>query len=89
MGDMNDNGTIWCCRRRYCQKIDLYCVYLKQVKKHGSDRAILLLAKLYNISAKKNRRVKKLLKQVLKSKTSTVDLIYEAKSVLKQLQENS
>jgi translation elongation factor EF-4 len=70
-------------------KIDLYCAYLKQVKKHGSDRVTLLLAKLYNISAKENRRIKKLLKQVLKIKTSTVDLIDEAKSVLKQLQENS
>jgi TPR repeat protein len=74
---------------RDTQKIDLYFAYLKQAQKHGSDRATLFLAKLYNISAKEDRRVKKLLKQVLKSKTSTIDLIYEAKTLLKQLQKNS
>jgi predicted GTPase len=66
----------------------ILCIF-KASKKHGSDRATLLLAKLYNISAKENRRVKKLLKQVLKIKTSNVDFIYEAKSLLKQLQENN
>lgn len=70
---------------RDTQKLDLYYTYLKEAKNHGSDRATLLLAKLFNISEKENLKVKKFLKQVLKSKTSTIDLIYEAKSLLKQL----
>lgn len=66
-------------------KISLYKFYLERAMHAGSDKATLLLAKLYGLSDKETQRVKALLNQVISSESATVDLVYEAEMLLKQM----
>lgn len=68
------------------RQMRLYKYYLEKAQAKGCDKATLLLAKLYNVSNKENTRVRSLLDAVLKSKSATLDLIFEAEKLLKQLE---
>ncbi|AWM80061.1 hypothetical protein DKL61_06655 [Gammaproteobacteria bacterium ESL0073] len=67
-------------------QILLYKYYLENAMAHGNDKAILLLAELYAVSEKEIPQVKMLLQKLLRSQTATVDLIYKAETLLKQLE---
>lgn len=62
----------------------LYRYFLERAFWAGNDEAALLLAKLYAVSDKEVQRVKGYLAHVVKSKTAAVNLVYEAKVLLKQ-----
>lgn len=65
------------------RQMSLYKYYLERAQQKGSDKATLLLAKLYQLSDKETTKMRTLLKKIVKSKTATVDTIYEAECLLK------
>lgn len=70
---------------RDIRQIDQYKYYLEEACKIGNSKAMLLLAKLYNVSDKETDYVKMFLNAILQSNTATVDIIYEAETLLDSL----
>lgn len=70
---------------RVVGEISLYKYYLEKARLLGSDKATLLLAKLYSIFPKEKSMVKELLNEVLIKNTATIDIIYDAEVLLQQL----
>ncbi|AZS51514.1 hypothetical protein DM558_12370 [Entomomonas moraniae] len=67
------------------REFSLYKHYLQKARLQGSDKATLLLAKLYVIILKEKYYVKELLTELLASSTPTMDIIFEAEQMYTQL----
>lgn len=62
-------------------EFSLYKNSLQKARLRGSDKAMLLLTKLYAIIPKEKHYVKELLTELLVNSTATMDIIYEAEQV--------